>query len=221
MINKISPSVMCVDPFCLPQTLGVLEKNGIEMLHVDVMDGHFVPNFTLGTDYIKALKAHTSLPLDIHLMITDPEQKLDWFAFGEGDMVSVHVESTPHLNKALAAIRARGAKAVAAVNPATPLCMLDGVMEDIDAVLVMTVNPGFAGQKMVPSTLSKIRVLRETLDRNGHRDTEIEADGNVSFENAVRMKDAGANIFVAGTSSVFSACGTLEENIAKMREILT
>ena len=184
------------------------------------MDGAFVPNFTLGTDFIKALKKRTRIPLDIHLMINDPEAKLDWFEFGEGDYVGVHAESTKHLHKAISAIKARGAKAMVVLNPATPISAIECVLDDIDAVLVMTVNPGFAGQKMIPSTLKKIRALRDYLDENGYSHVEIEVDGNVSFENAKLMNEAGANIFVAGTSSIFAKDGSVFENTEKLRNII-
>lgn len=220
MEKKISPSVMCVDFFALEEAIANFEQCGIELIHVDVMDGAFVPNFTLGTDFIKALKKRTRIPLDIHLMINDPEAKLDWFEFGEGDYVGVHVESTKHLHKALAAIKARGAKAMVVLNPATPISAIECVLDDIDAVLVMTVNPGFAGQKMIPSTLKKIRALRDYLDENGYSGVEIEVDGNVSFENAKLMNEAGANIFVAGTSSIFAKDGSVFENTEKLRNII-
>lgn len=220
MKKQISPSVMCVDFFRLKDTVLEFEKLGIEYLHVDIMDGHFVSNYTLGTDFVKKLKIETKIPLDIHLMVEKPENVLDWFAFGEGDYVSVHLESTCHLQKVLAAIRARGAKPMVAINPATPFSLLENVLEDIDAVLVMTVNPGFAGQKLVKSTLKKIENLRKYLDENGYEEIEIEVDGNVSFENAVLMSKAGANIFVAGTSSVFEKDGTLTDNVAKLRRCI-
>lgn len=211
-MKQISPSIMCVDFMNLPATLRDFEAGGIEYIHVDVMDGAFVPNFTLGTDFIKQLKRNTSIPLDIHLMIEDPEAKLDWFDFGEGDIVSIHVESTRHLHKAIAAVQARGAKAFVAVNPGTPLSALDAVIDIIDGVLVMTVNPGFAGQKLIPATLDKIAQLRKA-----HPDLIIECDGNVSFPNARKMSDCGADIFVAGTSAVFSEDFTLLEGIQKLR----
>ena len=217
MKKQIAPSVMCVDFFHLKETILEFEKLGIEYLHVDIMDGHFVNNYTLGTDFVKKLKSETKIPLDIHLMVEKPENVLDWFAFGEGDYVSVHLESTCHLQRALAAIRARGAKPMVAVNPATPFSLLENVLDDIDAVLVMTVNPGFAGQKLVTSTLKKIENLRNYLDENGYENTEIEVDGNVSFENAVLMSKAGANLFVAGSSSVFHKEGTVSENVRKLR----
>jgi len=211
---------MCVDFFGLKEAVTNFEKCEIELIHVDIMDGEFVPNFTLGTDFIKALKKNTDIPLDIHLMINDPESKLDWFEFGEGDYVSVHAESTRHLHKAISSIRARGAKAMVAINPGTPISAIECVLDEIDAVLVMTVNPGFAGQKLVRSTLKKIKELREHLDRCGYSHVEIEVDGNVSYENAALMNEAGANIFVAGTSSIFAKDGDIFSNTKKFREII-
>lgn len=218
MKKQISPSIMCVDFFNLAETISEFERQNIEYIHVDIMDGVYVPNFTLGTDFIKQLKKHTKIPMDIHLMIENPESKLDWFEFGEGDYVAIHYETTKHLHKAVAAIRAKGAKPMVAINPATPISVLENILDYVDAVLVMTVNPGFAGQKLIPSTLGKISALRKYLDENGYENIEIEVDGNVSFENAKLMSDAGANIFVAGTSSIFKAGQSMAENTAKLRE---
>ena len=220
MTNKIAPSIMCAPMFELPKYVAEMEEHNIELVHIDIMDGSFVQNYTLGTNFVKELKDKTNIPLDIHLMIEEPEKKLQWFEFGEGDYVSVHFEATRHLQKALAAIRARGAKAMVAINPATPISSLDSVLDDIDAVLVMTVNPGFAGQKLVQSTLKKIKNLREYLDNAGYEHIEIEVDGNVSFENAKLMREAGANIFVCGTSSVYAKGASVEENIKKFRNII-
>ena len=220
MIKKISPSVMCVDFFNLDKCIRELEENNIDLLHADIMDGKFVPNFTLGTDFIKTLKRKTSIPLDIHLMVTNPEDKLNWFEFGENDYVSVHYESTKHLHKAVSLIKEKGAKPMVAINPGTPINVLESILDDIDGILIMTVNPGFAGQKLVKSTIRKITNLRNFLDKNGYEHIEIEVDGNVSFENAKLMNDAGANIFVAGTSSIFSSTGTLTENTKKLKDII-
>lgn len=221
MEKIIAPSMMCADIFELKKIVKIFEGKNIGYLHIDVMDGHFVSNITLGTDYCKLLKKSTYIPLDIHLMIEEPEARINWFEFGKGDMVSVHAESTKHLQKCLAAIKERGAKAIVAFNPATPLNLLDYVLEDTDGVLLMTVNPGFGGQKLVPQTLDKISDLRKYLDERGREDCFIEVDGNVSFENTEKMVKRGADVFVAGTSSVFAKNGeSMESNINRMYEIL-
>ena len=210
--------MMCADIFSLGETLKTFEKNGVSYLHIDIMDGEFVPNFTLGTDYCRLMKKATSIPLDIHLMINDPEKKLSWFDFGEGDMVSVHFESTKHPYLALQMIRERGAKAFLAINPGTAASVILPMLSVMDGVLVMTVNPGFAGQKLAESTLAKISEVRALAESAGKTDLLIETDGNVSFENAIRMSRAGADIFVAGTSAVFRKDMTLEEGLAKLQE---
>ena len=210
--------MMCADIFSLGETLKTFEKNGISYLHIDIMDGEFVPNFTLGTDYCRLMKKATSIPLDIHLMINDPEKKLSWFDFGEGDMVSVHFESTKHPYLALQMIRERGAKAFLAINPGTAASVILPMLSVMDGVLVMTVNPGFAGQKLAESTLAKISEVRALAEAAGKTDLLIETDGNVSFANAIRMSRAGADIFVAGTSAVFRKDMTLEGGLAKLRE---
>ena len=215
--SGISPSMMCADLACLPETLAVFADTGIEYLHIDVMDGHFVSNLCLGTDFCRQMRRMSSIPLDLHLMITEPEKKLDWFDIQPHDFVAVHAEATDHLQRALAAIRDRGAKAMAALNPATPLSVLDYVTHDLDGVLIMTVNPGFAGQKLIPQMLEKITRARKMLDDAGRADVRIEVDGNVSFENAVKMRKAGADIFVCGTSSIFSKQTTIEAAVARLR----
>lgn len=219
-LKKISPSVMCARLDQFAETLRVFKREGVEYLHIDVMDGEFVPNFAIGIDFICQLRKLTSIPLDIHLMVTAPERKIGWLSLQEGEYCSVHAESTPHLQKALKEISACGAKPMAALNPATSVSVLDYVLEDLAGVLVMTVNPGFAGQKMVPQTLQKIADVREYLNVHGRPDVEIEVDGNVSFENAVAMSQKGADIFVAGSSSVFSPCFELDAGIQKLREAI-
>lgn len=218
--KMISPSIMCVDFMKLGETLRVFEETGIEYIHVDIMDGSFVPNFTLGTDFCAQLKKNTRVPLDIHMMVEHPEQKLSWFKFSEGDFVSVHYESTPHIHRALTEIKASGAKAMVALNPGTPVSVLENLWDEIDGVLIMTVNPGFAGQRLVESTLAKIREVRAILDARGLDRILIEVDGNVSPENARKMRDAGADIYVAGTSSIFKKDRSLEEGIAELYGVI-
>lgn len=218
--KQISPSLMCADMLNLGAELKLLEKAGIEYLHIDIMDGVYVPNYTLGTDFVRLVKSATSIPLDIHMMVQNPGSKLDWFQFGEGDYVCLHIEAEPHIQRALQAIRARGAKPMVALNPGTSISAIEELLPDIDGVLVMTVNPGFAGQKLVRSTLDKITRMRKFLDDHGYPDIEIEVDGNVSFENAKLMSEAGADIFVAGTSSIYAKGGDMFENAKKLREII-
>lgn len=218
--KQISPSLMCADMLNLGAELKLLEKAGIEYLHIDIMDGVYVPNYTLGTDFVRLVKSATSIPLDIHMMVQNPGSKLDWFQFGEGDYVCLHIEAEPHIQRALKAIRARGAKPMVALNPGTSISAIEELLPDIDGVLVMTVNPGFAGQKLVRSTLDKITRMRKFLDDHGYPDIEIEVDGNVSFENAKLMSEAGADIFVAGTSSIYAKGGDMFENAKKLREII-
>ena len=217
MKNKIAPSMMCADIFKLENTVRAFEETSVEFLHIDIMDGAFVPNFSLGTDYVKQLKKRTDIPLDLHFMTEYPERHLDSFSFGEGDYVSIHYETTKHLQRVLSAVKAKGAKAFLAINPATPISVAEDVLDDIDGLLLMSVNPGFAGQKMIPHSIEKIKAARAFLDSHGKEDAEIEVDGNVSIENAINMKAAGANIFVLGTSAVFIG-DDIGKNVTAFRE---
>ena len=217
----LSPSAMCIFEWGeVEKTLKELLQGNVDYLHTDVMDGVFVPNLMLGTEDIKYLRKAASLPLDIHLMIQHPEEKLSWFDIQPGEFVSIHAESTNHLQRALSRIRSYGAHPIVALNPATPLSMIENVIDDIDAVLLMTVNPGFAGQKLIPQTLDKIFRLRRMLDEADRPDIRIEVDGNVSFENAGKMRTAGADLFVCGTSSIFDKNGTILDNISRFRNVI-
>ena len=213
--SELSASVMCADSLRVRADLDMLIHPAVAWFHCDVMDGHFVPNLMLSTEIISALKTEYSEPLDIHFMVEKPEAMLSWFPFGSGDMVSVHYESTPHVPRALDMIRERGAKPALALNPATPLECCHELLADIDALLLMTINPGYAGQRMVKNALDKIARARAMLDERGYSHIPIEVDGNCSLQNIPFMEEAGANIFVAGTSSVFSAEHGIERGLAE------
>lgn len=220
MRGMISPSMMCCDLLTLSSTLKEFERLEIDYLHVDIMDGHFVPNYTLGTDYVRMLRENTSIPLDIHMMVTRPEERLDWFDFGPADFVSIHAESTPHIHRAISKIKDKGARAMLAINPGTPLLQLEPVIDDLDGVLIMTVDPGFAGQQLVPGTLRKIRALKEWLAEIGNEHVLIEVDGNVNVPNAERMRAAGADIFVVGSSGFFLRDLSFEDAAGRLRAVI-
>lgn len=219
MHGKIAASMMCANFAHLENDVRILENAGVEYLHIDVMDGHFVPNLTLGPDYVNALREISDIPMDIHLMVENPENWVDIFKPQRGDLVVVHQEATCHLQRVLHKIRYTGATAGVALNPATPLVMIENVMEDVGVVLVMTVNPGYAGQKLVPQTLQKIAVLRQQIESGGYS-IEIEVDGNVDLENAIIMRNAGADIFVAGSSGLFIPRQPLAESLKRLRQAI-
>lgn len=215
--GKISPSMMCAPLFHIPETVRVFEKENIDCLHIDVMDGCFVPNFALSTDDCAALRSITTIPFDYHFMVVSPEDKLDWFPIAKGDIVSVHPESTENADRAFRSVRRRGARAFAAISPETPVDALSPFVDEIDGVLVMTVRPGFAGQKLFPGSFEKIAAVRAYMDAHGREDATLEVDGCVSFENAVKMRQAGADLFVSGSSGVFRKDLPLEDAIRKFR----
>ena len=214
---KLSASMMCANYLDLGEDIKQLEKSNVEYLHIDVMDGNFVPNFQLGTDYVKALRTASKIPIDIHLMVNNPENHIESFDLQPGDMMSVHLETTRHLQRTLTIIRDKGATAAVALNPATPINTFDYVLDDIGMVLIMTVNPGYAGQKLVPQTIQKIADTRKYLDDKGFKKIIIEVDGNCSFENVPGMCKAGAEIIVAGSSSLFNKSFTINEAVKKLR----
>jgi len=216
---KLSPSMMCSDIGALRETLTIFEKYGVDYLHIDVMDGVFVPNLMLGAEYCRRLRALTNIPLDIHLMIVEPEPKIAWFEPSPCDCVSVHAESTKHLHRAIRIVKSTGARALAALNPATPLSAVEYVMDEADGVLLMLVNPGYAGQTLVPDSLRKIKDMRELAISGGRGNLTIEVDGNISFDNMGRIVCAGADLLVLGSSSLFSPDLTLEEAFKKINTI--
>jgi ribulose-phosphate 3-epimerase len=196
---EIAPSILAADFACLGEGIRAVERGGATLLHVDVMDGHFVPNISIGVPVVASLHKATQLPLDVHLMIENPEQYIPLFAEAGADMISVHQEATPHLDRALALIREHGCKPGAVINPATPVSMLSEVLGSVDHVLVMSVNPGFGGQKFIRGALEKIRQLKLTRERY-NQVFRIEVDGGVGPENVADLVRAGAEILVAGTS---------------------
>src|SRR5579864_8576862 len=201
---EIAPSILASNFAKLGDEIRTVEQGGADVLHVDVMDGHFVPNISIGIPVVASLRKATRLPLDVHLMIENPEEYIEEFVRAGANRVLVHEESTVHLDRALAMVREHGAEAGAAINPATPVVMLGEVLDKVDTVLVMTVNPGFGGQKFIPNTYEKIRQLHQMRARYNAA-FRIEVDGGVDLENTATLAQAGANTFVAGTSIFHTA----------------
>jgi ribulose-phosphate 3-epimerase len=196
---EIAPSILASNFARLGEEVGKVEDGGADLIHVDVMDGHFVPNISIGIPVVEALRKATRLPLDVHLMIEQPEQYIEDFVRAGAGRLLVHQEATVHLDRALAMIREAGAQAGAAINPATPVLMLTDVLDKVDTVLVMSVNPGFGGQRFISNAIEKIRQLNQWRTRY-NAGFRIEVDGGVDLENAAELAHAGANTFVAGTS---------------------
>lgn len=216
--SEISASMMCSDLIDLKDTIKIFEEEGIEYLHIDVMDGTFVPNFGLGVDYIRGLRKLTNIPLDIHLMVKDPEYKFQWLGIKDTDVVSIHYESTFQVQRALDYLQPFGCKRFLAINPATPISALEEVLDYIDGINLLMVNPGFAGQKIVPSTIRKAQKVVDLLKQEGRDDIIIEVDGNITTNNAEILHNIGASMFVAGTSAIFKGDITkYKENITKFR----
>ena len=201
---EIAPSILAANFAKLGDDVRIVEEAGADVIHVDIMDGHFVPNISLGIPVLACLRKATRLPLDVHLMIEQPELYIEDFIRAGGSRILVHQEATVHLDRALAMIRELGAEAGAAINPATPVSMLSEVLDKVDTVLVMTVNPGFGGQKFIPNTYEKIRQLNQMRARY-NASFRIEVDGGVEPENTAELAQAGANTFVAGTSIFHTA----------------
>jgi len=196
---EIAPSILAADFASLGEEIRAVERGGANLLHVDVMDGHFVPNISIGVPVVESLRKATRLPLDVHLMIENPERYIQPFSEAGADMISVHQEATYHLDRVLAMIREHGCRPGAVINPATPVSALSEVLDSVDYVLVMSVNPGFGGQKFIPGALEKIRRLKEIRERYNHS-FRIEVDGGLGPENVMAVVRAGAEILVAGTS---------------------
>ncbi|MGE3519988.1 MAG: ribulose-phosphate 3-epimerase [Vicinamibacterales bacterium] len=196
---QIAPSILSADFTALGAAVSAVERGGADLIHVDVMDGHFVPNITIGPPVVESLHRVARVPLDVHLMITDPDRYIDAFARAGAAMLSVHVEVLPHLHRTVHAIKALGVKAGVVLNPSTPVVMLEEIAGDVDFVLVMSVNPGFGGQTFIARSESKIAEVRALLDRSGNS-APIEVDGGIDASNAARVVAAGARILVAGSA---------------------
>lgn len=214
-MGKIAPSILSADFTRLGEEVRAVEKAGADYIHVDVMDGHFVPNITIGPMIVKAVKGVTNLPLDVHLMISDPDSYIDEFVDAGADILTVHPETLIHLHRTIQHIKSKGIRASVSLNPATPLNVLEYILEDLDMVLIMSVNPGFGGQAFISGVLPKLQKLREDIDSRG-LDVEIEVDGGIGPDTIAQVSSAGADVFVAGSAIFYS--GDYEETIRLMRE---
>lgn len=214
---KIAPSILSADFANLQRDIELVEENQVDVLHVDIMDGHFVPNITFGPNVVAAIRPFTKLPLDCHLMIEQPERYVEAFANAGADLINVHVEATPHIHRVLQLIKSFGVKAAVTINPGTPVSTIEPVLSLVDMVLVMTVNPGFGGQKFLPECLEKVTALAEIRRSKGYT-YEIEVDGGVTDQTIGACRDAGADVFVAG-SYIYDAENPAER-IQALKDVL-
>ena len=217
---KLAPSMMCCDFFRLKEQTEAFERSNIELLHIDIMDGCFVPNITLGFDLVNSIKSITDIPLDVHMMVNEPSRFIDRMNLNKNDYLCVHCESEVHIQRTLSQIREKGCKTGMAINPQTPVESMKYLTDYIDMALVMTVSPGFAGQKIFAGAERKVSDARKFLDECGYSHIPIEVDGNISVENGAKLSRCGAEIFVLGTSSLFLKGKTLKQAATEFREVL-
>lgn len=215
-MNCLSPSILSADFANLGDQIRQLDEAGAQYVHIDVMDGNFVPNISFAFPVIKSIRGLTDRMFDVHLMIDEPIRFIDQFADAGADIITVHAEACRHLDRTIEAIKERGILAGVALNPATPLSTIEYVLPKVDMVLIMTVNPGFGGQKLIPYTIDKVADLKKMIEKTGTK-ADIEVDGGINLENCTKLMDAGANIIVAG-NAVFS--GEIGENVCRFLDIL-